>query len=509
MVLTTADFTGFLGFPGFQDFKQKKVLRKPDAKKPPRILRFERIPGTPLRFQKGLGREDLAMHPHEELSPICMPTLYVEKGKSVTYKKKKTKTGEVTKSVGDDAVERSKYLGLLGEMAIVVLDQETESWDAVKAIICSGVKVRLEGVATLDDALTFLDSGVTKIVLPASTWDAKEACDITGKYKNRFVALFSSEGAEVDTKLMKKISAHVSEVLVEFESLAETVDSKSKTFADLEAVAAASKQLQLAVGVTGSIGSVEEIVAIEKLGLRPQIGDALATGKLEVADLIVPFIRTDRQDKLFTTVVVDQQHVALGLVYSNEESVRAAMRKRAGIYHSRRRGLWHKGLSSGATQDLHEVCLDCDRDALRFVVSQNGVGFCHLNRYTCWDGDRGVGHLFRTLLERKTNPVENSYTNKLLNKPEMLNAKMLEEASEIIEAKERDHVAAEAADVLYFASVICTRAGVSFKDVENHLDRRSRRVRRRKGAAKPYAVEMLRKANSKKKQEEESTTTTT
>jgi phosphoribosyl-AMP cyclohydrolase len=63
---------------------------------------------------------------------------------------------------------------------------------------------------------------------------------------------------------------------------------------------------------------------------------------------------------------VDEQGVALGLVYSDDASIRAAVERRKGIYHSRRRGLWEKGLSSGATQDLIGVTLDCDRDALRF-----------------------------------------------------------------------------------------------------------------------------------------------
>ena len=61
------------------------------------------------------------------------------------------------------------------------------------------------------------------------------------------------------------------------------------------------------------------------------------------------------------------------------------MRERRGIYWSRsRNSLWTKGETSGATQDLLRVELDCDRDALRFVVRQHGSGFCHTGTPGCW-----------------------------------------------------------------------------------------------------------------------------
>lgn len=429
--------------------------------------------------------------PAHDASPICMPAIYIRDGKSVMYH-----SVDCVDATKVKAVERAKTLGLLGDIAVVALDREETTWTAVADILRSGMKLRLEGVETLDEALEFLDKGVSKIVLPAKTWEDEEARSIIGKYRDRFTALFSASKLEEDDELktMTNLSKYVEEVLIEFKEFQGLDDEKSTFAAKLKKISNTAKQQKMIATVTGGIDDVKTLVMIDKVGLRPQIGDALVTGKLEIADLIIPFIRSDRHDKLYSTVVVDEQHVALGLVYSDEASVREATRKRAGIYYSRRRGLWHKGLTSGATQDLYEISLDCDRDALRYVVRQHGSGFCHLNRYTCWDSDRGIGHLFRTLLDRKQNPVQGSYTNKLLDKADMLNAKMLEEATEIIEAKEKNHVASEAADVLYFASVICTRSGVNWKDVENYLDRRSRRVRRRKGATKTYAIEMLRKA---------------
>jgi len=92
--------------------------------------------------------------------------------------------------------------------------------------------------------------------------------------------------------------------------------------------------------------------------------------------LITTAIRSDRPDGLFPTIVVDEHETCLGLVYSNEESIETALRLGRGVYHSRRHGLWIKGEESGDTQDLISIALDCDADALQFVVRQRGGGRC-------------------------------------------------------------------------------------------------------------------------------------
>lgn len=98
----------------------------------------------------------------------------------------------------------------------------------------------------------------------------------------------------------------------------------------------------------------------------------------------------------------------------------------------------------------------------------------------------------RTLRSRRDFPVSKSYTNRLLNDAGLLKAKIREEAEELIEAgdvKDPEQVAAEAADLLYFTSVLCVREGVSLNDIEKWLNARSLRVRRRPGNAKPKFLE--------------------
>jgi phosphoribosyl-ATP pyrophosphohydrolase/phosphoribosyl-AMP cyclohydrolase/histidinol dehydrogenase len=71
---------------------------------------------------------------------------------------------------------------------------------------------------------------------------------------------------------------------------------------------------------------------------------------------------------------------------------------------------------------------------------------------------------------------------------ELLRHKLMEEAQELSEAGEPSHVAAEAADLIYFALVACTKAGVDLADVEAHLNKRSLKVRRRAGNSKEFRV---------------------
>jgi phosphoribosyl-ATP pyrophosphohydrolase/phosphoribosyl-AMP cyclohydrolase/histidinol dehydrogenase len=86
---------------------------------------------------------------------------------------------------------------------------------------------------------------------------------------------------------------------------------------------------------------------------------------------------------------------------------------------------------------LLRIHLDCDSDSICFVVKQNGGGFCHLERRSCFfETDTGIGGLLRTLQNRKNSPVEGSYTNRLLNDDNLLRAKLLEEAQELAEAVE-------------------------------------------------------------------------
>ena len=202
-----------------------------------------------------------------------------------------------------------------------------------------------------------------------------------------------------------------------------------------------------------------EIVDLDRFGVDAQVGMAIYTERIELGAAIAAPLTSDRPDGLWPTVVVDEQGIALGLAWSDMESLCEAVRMRRGIYHSRSRGLWVKGETSGATQELLRVDLDCDRDALRFTVRQRDPGFCHRGTRTCWGAIGGLAALLTRLKRRAVNAPRESYTRRLLDNPQLLRAKLVEEAAELAEAETADEIAAECADLLYFAVVALVRGG--------------------------------------------------
>jgi phosphoribosyl-ATP pyrophosphohydrolase/phosphoribosyl-AMP cyclohydrolase/histidinol dehydrogenase len=229
------------------------------------------------------------------------------------------------------------------------------------------------------------------------------------------------------------------------------------------------------------------IVSSERLTITPEKEDHEEL--ILASDLFLAGATYDRKTGLYPTTVVDERGVALGLVYSNKESIAEALKKGAGVYHSRKRGLWHKGASSGDTQELINIGFDCDKDCLVFRVRQKGRGFCHLGTMSCWGPVAGLSRLQRTLQERKQDAPEGSYTARLFNDPKLVNAKIKEEADELCAATTKAEIASEAADLLYFALARCVAADVSLEDIEANLDLKSLKVKRRRGDAKPQYVD--------------------
>jgi phosphoribosyl-ATP pyrophosphohydrolase/phosphoribosyl-AMP cyclohydrolase/histidinol dehydrogenase len=331
-------------------------------------------------------------------------------------------------------------------------------------------------LTSIDDVVSLLDAGAAKVFVSRAQLDQLLALKV-----------------EQD-RLVLALPGIAKEDIIE--AIGDTsVDVYSHHVKDVELLEAWLKEYgtdRPDVFVSFATPKMDELVRISKLSAIPLIPAEYLTvdtkkeeGLLSVAKLIMANATSDRPDGLFSTLVTDERGIALGLVYSNEESVSESLRTGRGVYHSRKRGLWYKGESSGDIQELVSISLDCDRDCLRFVVRQKGRGFCHLATPTCFGQYTGLSKLQQTLQSRKASAPEGSYTSRLFNDPQLLRAKILEEATELCDATEKDHIAFEAADLLYFALAKCISAGVSLEDVERNLDAKSIKVKRRKGDAKP------------------------
>lgn len=345
------------------------------------------------------------------------------------------------------------------------------------------------GIRTVEAALAWLDAGAEKVILGT----AARPEILSQLPAERVIAAVDARHGEVVVEGWKKgTGARLEDRIRELRDhvggfLVTLVESEGRLGGiDMARVRQIVEMCGSArVTVAGGVTTAEEVAEIDALGADCQVGMALYTGRLHEADALAAILKSDRDDGLWPTVVTDVHGVALGLAYSNAESLRVALERGVGAYHSRKRGLWIKGETSGAVQRLVRVDLDCDRDTLRFVVDQGSPGFCHEETWTCWGPAAGIPALSRTIAQRGGDAPAGSYTRRLFDDPALLASKLVEEARELAEAREPADVAHEVGDVLYFALVAAARAGVSLADVDAVLDARSRRVTRRPGNAKP------------------------
>jgi phosphoribosyl-AMP cyclohydrolase / phosphoribosyl-ATP pyrophosphohydrolase len=158
----------------------------------------------------------------------------------------------------------------------------------------------------------------------------------------------------------------------------------------------------------------------------------------------------------------------LTLAYVNEEALARTTETGEMHFWSRSRDeLWHKGETSGNVQRVRELRYDCDADAVLALVAPAGPA-CHTGERTCFHRslpgaerpDRvtheALPELERTLAARKAERPEGSYTSELLADPDLIGAKIREEADEVARAiagESDERVAEEAADVLYHLEV--------------------------------------------------------
>jgi phosphoribosyl-ATP pyrophosphohydrolase/phosphoribosyl-AMP cyclohydrolase len=117
---------------------------------------------------------------------------------------------------------------------------------------------------------------------------------------------------------------------------------------------------------------------------------------------------------------------------------------------------------------------DCDRDALLAIAEPAGP-VCHTGAWSCFANDRRytLEFLQAIIAERFSKPAPGSYTATLDD--ELVREKFMEEAEELCGAKTRDEIIWEAADLLYFATVLMTRSGVSVQEILDELEKRHKK----------------------------------
>ena len=180
----------------------------------------------------------------------------------------------------------------------------------------------------------------------------------------------------------------------------------------------------------------------------------------------------------------------LTLAYANRQALQRTLESGEAHYYSRSRNeLWRKGASSGNTQKVIEVRVDCDGDALLYRVEPRGPA-CHTGEESCFfttlvGGGLGVAaggsgevdfgvtvdKLAGTIAQRHREMPEGSYTAKLLEDgTERVAQKVGEEAVEVVVAALRgERLAEEAADLVYHLLVLLEERGIGTGEVARVL----------------------------------------
>ena len=394
--------------------------------------------------------------------------------------------GEVKALDAGDPRPLARRFGRVGEIAVVDLDAALGKGSnaAIVQDLVDLAPCRVGGgIRDVASAIAWLDRGALKVVLGT----AARPEVLRELPRERVIAALDARHGEVVIEGWQKRTGHG--VLERIAELRDVAGGFLVTFVEREGRLQGTdldfaKEIRAAAGdaevtIAGGITTADEIAQLDRLGCAAQVGMALYTGRLGLAEAFSAPLRSDRQDGLWPTVVVDERGTALGLCYSDLKSLRAALECGQGVYHSRSRGLWVKGATSGATQELLRIDADCDRDCLRVTVRQQPPGFCHMNTRTCWGHEGGLGALARRLAERRVAAPPGSYTAKLFADPVLLGAKLREEAAELADAAGGAEVIHEAADVLYFTLATLARHGIDLAEVERALNRRALKVTRR------------------------------
>ncbi|KAH7256653.1 histidinol dehydrogenase-domain-containing protein [Fusarium tricinctum] len=345
---------------------------------------------------------------------------------------------------------------------------ETVSKDWGRPSAGTNVHMDATSLNNPDEVIALLDGGVRTVFVTSETY---------------------SEYTEYGTRVIPSVSTLDLSLAAENGLLVKDFDVSSSDVNKFVEDALAKKLNNLYIKPVPNTDVEKFVEVAKKANAIPIIpSTSLTTDKndssrLLLSKIIASYWKSDRTDGLIPTVVTDDAGIALGLAYTSEESILEALRTQTGVYQSRKRGLWVKGLTSGDTQELLRIGLDCDNDTLKFVVNQKGR-FCHLQQFGCFGDLNGISALEQTLKSRKESAPEGSYTARLFSDEKLLRAKIMEEAEELCDGKTKENIAFEAADLIYFALTKAVGAGVSLADIEANLDAKSLKVKRRTGNAK-------------------------
>ena len=408
---------------------------------------------------------------------MLIPSIDLMDGKAVQLQQGDKKVIE-----RDDVFALLDEFSLYGEVAIIDLNAAMGTGDNRDLIEQMLRRQRCRvggGIRDLETAKAYLAAGASKIILGTAAHQ-----DFVKKLpKNGLIFAIDAKGDNLTTHGWKKTQdSKVLDIIPELakncgeflytqvnkEGMMQGID-KSR----IEAVIKASK---VPVTVAGGITDYEDVQWINQLGANSQIGMAIYSGHMQLDQAFLSLVDFDKMPLIPTIVQDVETKKVLMMAYSSQDSLRAALQQKRGVYYSRsRQQLWAKGDTSGHVQKLVKVDVDCDGDTILFQVEQTDHA-CHFDRYSCFPSqsrEYSLSYLDSIFDQRLAEADTNSFTQKLFDDQNLQIEKLQEECQELIEATEHNHVRWEAADLLFFTMVMAKAKGVTITEIINDLRSRN------------------------------------
>ncbi len=404
-------------------------------------------------------------------------------GKAVQLRQGKDVVLEV-----EDPLELAEKFAMYGEIAVIDLDAAMGKGTNLPLIkrILRRAECRVGGgIRTVERAKELIALGAHKVIIGSKAFEGDKVNRAFLKEltvavpSDRIIIAVDAIGDEIVTQGWKhKTGLNLYETAKEIESFAAGImftnveNEGTMEGINMKAVKKLVKETSNHITVAGGIHKLDEIRDLARLQVDVQLGMAIYTGKLKLEDTFVESLNW--KSDLLPVVVQDTFGQVLMLAYTNKESLHKTFDKERMCYYSRsRKELWTKGETSGNYQSLVRMRADCDRDSLLATVEQKGVA-CHTGSYSCF-GDKIFTYqdLYDTVEDRVRNPVPDSYTAKMHG--EALDAKIMEEAQEVVDSETRSEIIWEVADLMYFLCVKMVRNRVPLKFVFHELRRRRKK----------------------------------
>ncbi len=402
----------------------------------------------------------------------------------------------------DDADNLINEFNFYGEVAVIDLDAAMGNVDAkgntvntnlLKSLLRKGNVRTGGGIHTVKRARELISLGAEKVIIGSSAWNKNPSSNdsvlntefleelVQAIGKQRIIISVDAINGKIavkgwtetiDVSLIegaKQAEQYCSELLF---TCVEKEGCMQGTNMDM------AQELRNAVKcrvvVAGGVSTESEIEQLEKMGCDVQLGMALYTNKVSLKDSFIRCLDWKKTDGMIPVIAQSEHGEVLMMGYANHEAFKKTFDTKKLTFWSRTRNtLWTKGETSGHFLEVKKLRADCDRDTVLATVVPHG-GVCHTGSFNCFsseaDEKSSMERLYGTIAERFANPKPGSYTATLDSK--RVREKIEEEAEELCEADGKDEVIWEAADLLYFVSVLMYKEGVNWNDIYSELDRR-------------------------------------